>query len=177
MTLTAHDGVLWSEAPAATNAPPPPAAPGSDSMRPLVVRWKVALLAGVLGALTTAAATGIPTELIPTPWFTRMTPVQSYAYPVWAITAALTGVLLALHLGVSRGGCRVARAERPAGVLGILGSFLAVGCPVCNKLVIALIGVSGATNYFAASQPVLAAASLAVLTAVLAVRIRVLTRS
>ena len=34
----------------------------------------------------------------------------------------------------------------PGGVFGNVGSLLAVGCPVCNKLVVAALGVSGALS-------------------------------
>jgi hypothetical protein len=41
-------------------------------------------------------------------------------------------------------------------------SLFAVGCPICNKPVVA-IGVRGALNYFAPVQPFLAAGSVALL--------------
>lgn len=50
-----------------------------------------------------------------------------------------------------------------AGLLANGGSVLAVGCPVCNKLVVAAVGISGALNVWAPIQPVIAAASLALL--------------
>ncbi len=34
-------------------------------------------------------------------------------------------------------------------------SVFAVGCPVCNKLVVLALGMSGATAYFAPVQPLL----------------------
>jgi hypothetical protein len=55
-------------------------------------------------------------------------------------------------------------------------SFFAVGCPICNKLVVALIGVGGALSFFAPVQPYLAAAGLALLVASLGVRLRQLER-
>lgn len=144
--------------------------------RGIVVRWYVAVSVFVAGTSITAVGTGIPTELIPNPWFTRMTSIQGYAYPVWAVSAVLTGALLALYLGVVRTSCRITRGERPAGAVGVASSFLAVGCPVCNKLVVALIGATGATTYFAPIQPVLAAVSLVLLGGALALRVRALIR-
>lgn len=55
---------------------------------------------------------------------------------------------------------------------GGLLSFLAVGCPVCNKLVVLLLGLGGALQYFRPIQPVLAAAGLGLLVATLALRLR-----
>jgi hypothetical protein len=39
-------------------------------------------------------------------------------------------------------------------------SWLAIGCPVCNKLVVLAVGASGALSYFAPMQPWLAAVSI-----------------
>jgi hypothetical protein len=52
----------------------------------------------------------------------------------------------------------------------VLTTF-AVGCPICNKLVVALIGVSGALNYWAPIQPALGALSVVLLSAGLAIRL------
>jgi hypothetical protein len=38
-----------------------------------------------------------------------------------------------------------------------------VGCPICNKIVVALLGVSGALGVWAPVQPILAVLSLALL--------------
>lgn len=45
---------------------------------------------------------------------------------------------------------------------GVLSAF-AVGCPICNKLVVALVGVSGALNVWAPVQPLVGMAALALL--------------
>ena len=54
-------------------------------------------------------------------------------------------------------------------------SFFAVGCPVCNKLVVAALGTTGAVEVFAPVQPLLAVASVALLA--VALRRRLATRS
>ena len=54
--------------------------------------------------------------------------------------------------------------------------FLAIGCPVCNKLIVALLGVSGAMDYFAPAQPFLGALGMLVLGVALGYRIRSLRR-
>ena len=138
-------------------------------------RWSVAISAFLVGGLGTATATGIPTDLIPNPWFARMTPIQGYAYPVWGATTLLAGALLAVHLGMPRPACATGGRSRAAGAFGVVGSFIAVGCPVCNKLVVAAIGTAGATGYFAPLQPTLAGTSLFLLVAALAVRLRAVT--
>ena len=160
-------------------------------------RWAVAAAVTVLAALVI----GVPTGVIPTPFYTRMTPVLWWNYLVWAITSLLEGLLVATYVRRRAtavpprvGGAfipldgaawnpasgEVRRPEKPAAerprtaralVGGILSAF-AVGCPICNKLVVLAIGVSGALSYWAPVQPVLAAASVALLGYALIRRLR-----
>jgi hypothetical protein len=58
------------------------------------------------------------------------------------------------------------------GGIGGLLSFFAIGCPVCNKLVLLAVGTSGAMNYFAPVQPFLAGAGVLLLACALVVRLR-----
>jgi hypothetical protein len=57
------------------------------------------------------------------------------------------------------------------GTAGAFFSFLAVGCPVCNKIALIALGYSGAMNYFAPVQPFLAFAGVAILTYALIMRL------
>lgn len=125
-------------------------------------RWSAA--AG--GTALTALAVGVPTVVIPNPWFARMVPVQWWNYPVLAVTAVLGGLLLATYVAVSpatRVRSEPGRSKSPAGVIGGLLSAFAVGCPVCNKLVLLAVGTSGAMNYWAPVQPLVGIASIALL--------------
>ena len=130
-------------------------------------RWGVAVVAAALAAL----ATGVPTGIVETGFYTRMTPVTWWNYPVWAASAALAGLIAATY--VRDGGPRSQAAGGAGSTLGatLLTAF-AVGCPVCNKLVVALIGVSGALGYWAPLQPALGVFSIAILGAALALRLR-----
>lgn len=51
-------------------------------------------------------------------------------------------------------------------------SFLAVGCPTCNKLVVLALGTTGALDWFAPAQPVLGIVSIALLAWALRARLR-----
>ena len=51
-------------------------------------------------------------------------------------------------------------------------SYLAIGCPVCNKLVLVALGSTGAVQFFAPIQPYLALAGVGVLGWALVVRLR-----
>ena len=57
-------------------------------------QWAAAPAAAVLAA----AVIGIPTGIIRTPFYHRMTPVLWWNYPVWAATAVLEGFLLASYV-------------------------------------------------------------------------------
>ncbi|EGD42834.1 hypothetical protein ACFVJS_15790 [Nocardioides sp. NPDC057772] len=119
------------------------------------------LTIGGIVAIATALLIGIPTGIIQTPWYHRMTPVLWWNYPVWAISALLTGALIATY--VRDPDLPVPTTQGGKTFLGSVISLFAVGCPVCNKLVVMAIGVSGALNWFAPIQPVLAIGSLGLL--------------
>lgn len=132
------------------------------------------LLASVGASLGVALILGIPTDVIPNPWFTRMLAAEPANYFFWVSTSIVSGALLATYaLPRLEGTRRVAGAGFGSGTLGLL----AVGCPICNKLVVTLLGVSGALNYFAPIQPLLGAAALLLATTALALRLRAAQRA
>ena len=79
------------------------------------------------------------------------TPTCPLDYVFWVAGSVLVGMLLALP--------REQRTELPGAAAGV-ATLLAVSCPVCNKVVVALIGVSGALDVFAPFQPVLGVGAL-----------------
>ena len=128
------------------------------------------IVAGLLGTTFAALAIGIPTGIVETSRFTRMTPVLWWNYPVWAISSMLTGALIATYVRSSlTPGTRSHSGKTLGG--GLLSAF-AVGCPICNKMVVLAIGVNGALTWFAPIQPVLALVSVGVLAYALRSRIR-----
>ncbi|MCV2465045.1 hypothetical protein OEB94_37880 [Streptomyces sp. ICN988] len=116
------------------------------------------------GALATAILVGAPTDVLPNPLFGRSVPVQWWNYPALAVTAALAGIVLSTYVREpsSASEPRAADGGRLGAIGGVL-SFFAVGCPVCNKLVLLLLGASGALSYWAPLQPLLAVLSAALL--------------
>lgn len=132
-------------------------------------RWVVAVLAAVVAGL----AMGIPTGIVQTPFYHRMTPVTWWDYPIWAASAALLGLIAATYVGAGRARSMTAGREGGGRTVGAtLLSVFAVGCPICNKLVVAVIGVSGALNYFGPVQPLLGVLGLGLLVAGFALRLR-----
>jgi hypothetical protein len=136
-------------------------------------QWGFALVA----ASATALAIGLPTDVIPNPVFGRPVPVAWWSYPVLAVTAVLGGLLAATYVRngtatSSPGGDDDLDAPARAGGLGGLLSFFAVGCPVCNKLVVIALGTAGARQWFEPFQPVLALASISLMAVALRARLR-----
>ncbi|MFI0504436.1 hypothetical protein ACH3WN_16610 [Streptomyces albogriseolus] len=126
--------------------------------------------AATAGAALTTVLVGVPTAVVPSSLFSRSVPVQWWNYPVLAATAVLAGLVLATFVRRPRGSRAPADRDDPsaktAGRLGSAGgllSLLAVGCPVCNKLVLVLLGASGALTYWAPLQPLVAVVSLVLL--------------
>jgi hypothetical protein len=134
--------------------------------------WAVA----AAGTVVVALLVGIPTDVIPNPVFGRPVPVTWWSYPVLAVTAVLGGLLAATYVRdpADADADDLDELDRPArtgGVAGLL-SFFAVGCPVCNKVVVLALGTVGAREWFEPLQPYLAAASIALMAWALRSRLR-----
>ncbi len=135
-------------------------------------QWGTALVAGVAVTLLV----GLPTDVIPNPVFGRPVPVTWWSYPVLIVTGVLGGLLAATYVrqrgdAGADGGGELDRPGRTGGVGGAL-SFFAVGCPVCNKLVVVALGTTGARQWFEPVQPLLAVASVVLLAWALRSRLR-----
>ena len=139
-----------------------------------------------LWAAASLLAFGLVTAIIPNPVFGRQVPPQSFAIVVWFASAPLMGLLGATYSAAAPLGSIAPSVPLPvgpaAGVAGrdgttlgtvaSLGAFLAIGCPVCNKVALILLGTSGALTIFASLQPVIGAASLVLLAGTLGWRLR-----
>ena len=131
-----------------------------------VRRW----LAVIVATAAAALAMGVPTGVVSSSLCRRMTAVTWWDYPIWAASALLVGLVAATYV---RAGQRPPRPDGAGRMLGggLLSTF-AIGCPICNKIVVALIGVSGALTYWAPLQPFLGLASVGLLASTLVVRLR-----
>ena len=151
---------------------------------PRFLAWAAA---GTVGSLL---AFGLVSAIIPNPVFGRSIPPEPFAITVWVVSAPLMGILLATYLAPTRAvpialgaGSVPAPDSAPGeerrsllGYAGGLAAFLAIGCPVCNKIVLVALGTSGALTIWAPLQPLLGAASLVLLVGALAWRLRVRAR-
>lgn len=122
----------------------------------------------VPSTIAVGVLTGIPTAIIPNPLFTRMVPAGPLNYAFWAVTSVLLGLVAATYFAKS-GAPMIGEGKVAGG--GILSIF-AVGCPVCNKIVVLVLGVSGALTYFAPLQPLIGLVSVVLLVYALRLRLR-----
>ncbi len=83
------------------------------------------------------------------------------------------GLLVATYVGEAEPDeDRKGLAGRRGGWAGGLLTFFAVGCPVCNKIVLVVLGASGAMTWFAPLQPLLQVVAVGLLLWGLRVRLR-----
>ncbi|GAA3525412.1 hypothetical protein AFL01nite_13640 [Aeromicrobium flavum] len=121
-------------------------------------RW----LTAAVVALLVMAVIAIPTAMVETPFFSREIPSPWWAWPSLAVSGVLAGLLAATYVAAPAGMADEARARRGGWAGGFL-TFFAVGCPVCNKLVLVALGSAGAITWFEPIQPILQLVAVALL--------------
>lgn len=119
------------------------------------------VVVGVLAACAFVVVIAVPTDLIDTPWFSREIPPTWWSWPSVLVTAVLSGMLAATY--VRAPASEDTETVSRQGIAGGLLTFFAVGCPVCNKLVLVALGSAGAMSWFAPVQPLLVVAGIAAL--------------
>lgn len=131
-------------------------------------RW----IAAAVVAAGTFLLLGLPTAVIPNPVFGREIPPTDWALEVLVVSSVLSGLLFATY--IRNDTVSTIRDERPArgGAIGAFLAYLAIGCPVCNKLALIALGSTGAIQFFAPIQPYLGALGIVVLSWALIVRLR-----
>lgn len=158
---------------------------GSAGIGALValVRDPRGLAVAVLASVTFVVVVAVPTDLIDTQWFTREIPPTWWAWPSLALSSVLGGLVAATYVKSTQAGSAAGgtfdgtpdgadrATTRDSYVAGVL-TFFAVGCPVCNKLVMLALGAAGAVSWFEPFQPLLQVAAVALLTWALVRRLR-----
>ena len=116
-------------------------------------------------ALLAAVLIGVPSDLIDTPLFGRPVDTRPIDYVILVVTAALIGLIFAIRAEPAPGSDLDAddAEEDPTPIWGGFVSFLAVGCPVCNQAVVAIVGTSGALSWWAPVQPFVGLAAIGLL--------------
>ncbi|MDS0473390.1 hypothetical protein [Natrinema sp. 1APR25-10V2] len=111
---------------------------------------------------------GLVTGLVPNPLYVRMVPRTPIDYLFLALTALLAGVYTAQRLATEvvdaeGSGTDASNGEDGLAMGGLVGGFLAVGCPICNAFLLALFSSSALMTYFDPLRPLLGAVSVAML--------------
>ena len=118
-------------------------------------------IVAVVAACVFMVVVAVPTDLIDTPWFSREIPPTWWSWPSLVVSSALSGLLVATYVGPATDPNAAGSSRK--GVAGGLLTFFAVGCPVCNKMVLLALGSAGAMSWFAPLQPLLVVAGIAAL--------------
>lgn len=152
---------------------PPTAKPGTVVALRGTLDWRFWLVAAI-GTGATLLVLGIPTAVVPNPFFVRMTQTEVANVVVWLVSAPLIGLLAASYVRPPVHVDAHDATQNGAGrtTVGGIAAYLAIGCPICNKIVVAALGVSGAMEFFAPVQPIIGAGSVALLAVTLAWRLR-----
>jgi len=149
---------------------------------------------GLAGGLLYLLFVALTTDMIDNPVFGREIPPTWWSWPSLIVTSVLVGWLTATYIRpkrpsraamVSAGMFPDARAAvsldlsddgaEPAQKRGLVGAaltYFAVGCPVCNKLVLLVLGWNGAITWFEPFQPVLQLGAIALLIWAIATRVK-----
>jgi len=97
---------------------------------------------------------GAVTGLLPNPVYVRMVSRSPADYLFLVATAAFAGAFVYQR----------SLAEKPIGdrfaAGGIVGGFLAFGCPICNAVLLALFSSSALMTYFDPLRPILGVVSV-----------------
>jgi hypothetical protein len=138
-----------------------------------------------LWAVASLVAFGVVAAIIPNPVFGRSVPPTASSILIWIASAPLMGLVAATYGGpaVPATGGPVPLAElgpvhegTTLGSIAGFGAFLAIGCPVCNKIALVLLGTSGAMSVYAPIQPYIGVVSLTLLVVTFAWRLRLRAR-
>jgi predicted ABC-type exoprotein transport system permease subunit len=86
---------------------------------------------------------GIPTSLIPNPLFMRMTQTNLLDYFLLISTSLLLGAYLGLYRQKKSHSSKACKASYAGGAAGFFG----FACPICNKLLVMLLGLAGVVMY------------------------------
>lgn len=107
---------------------------------------------------------GVPTAVLPNPYFTRMTPVSVFDWTVLFVTSILLGVYVGMYYHKkSNASSNTSGDSTKATCSATGGAFLgplSYGCAICNKLLVLLLGLVGVTTYFIPLQPYLGVLSI-----------------
>lgn len=111
---------------------------------------------------------GIPTALIPNSLYIRMIPATPLDYVFLGATSVLLGGYVGLLYYRKSGGTKEDLAAMGGGLAGIF----AFGCPICNVLLVSLVGSSALLTYYEPVRPLIGIVGVALLGGAVYLRMR-----
>ncbi len=132
-------------------------------------------LAAAAITLLALVVLGAPAGIMPNPFFIRTIPTRFSDVLFLLLSAPLIGLTLATYVVRPHAAGHADRGTTRVG-LGGLVAYFAIACPVCNKIVLVALGVSGALNVYAPLQPIIGVISTVLLGATLVWRLRQVQR-
>lgn len=121
------------------------------------------VLTALLVAVLAFLAFGIPTALVETGLFKRMIPATAVDYFFLVAISLLIGAYVAFHFYKKDLGIGKAEYAMPA---GLLAGILSIGCPICNAILVSLLGTAFALNVLDPARPLLGIFAVVTLSAV-----------
>lgn len=119
------------------------------------------LLRGTAAAIAMFIGLGTVAALWDNPFFVRMTPTGDFEIALLLLQSVLAG----FYVGLPQSRC----GKRMAGAGAVIG-FLGIACPVCNKVLVFLVGSTLLLEYFEPVRPYVALGGVALLA--LAIRLK-----
>ena len=126
------------------------------------------IMIGVLSSIGSFFLFGIVTAVVPNNFFIRMIPTTFLDYFFLTSSSILLGAYIGVHYYKKNNAKKCNIVTTTSGI----GSFLAFGCPICNKLLVLLFGATALMTYFEPYRPILGFMSTALLGGALYWRIK-----
>ena len=117
----------------------------AKKINPLYGNYIAHMIRGIIAAFLFLLLFGIPSALIPTPFFSRMTIPTLFEWTIYVVTALLAGLYVGLYYFKKQ---QQSTQSFCAATSGSMFGFLSYGCAFCNKILIALLGISGIISYY-----------------------------
>lgn len=126
------------------------------------------LFIGLSASILLLLLFGITTALIPSSLFIRMIPATTMDYVFLVATSVLLGGYVGLLHYKKSGRAREDLAAAGGGIAGIF----AFGCPICNALLVSLVGSSALLTYYEPVRPIVGAVGIGLLVGAVYLKLR-----
>lgn len=124
------------------------------------------IVIGSVAAIIAFFLFGIPTAVIPNSYFFRMSPVTIFDYVFLPVNSILLGTFIALlfYQGNYKRLTKLKNTKTESAATGAaFVNVLALGCPICNVVLVSLFSTTALMTYFEPLRPALAVLTAGIL--------------